>query len=413
LLVTARVSAICSILGSGGCIFLFLYLQWWKVSTHHIIVFHMSCADILYSSFVVVGTYAFGKTGLCNFQGWILQFCGQVSQMWCTLVGINLLLQMALYWKDRRCREMLRWYYLFVYGIGLTTASVVAAQGRITELGTWCWVGPNWPWDRMAYFYIPLWLCFALNLIIVTLIVRALGRAMKKIPKDWNDRAVITRHYRWLTLHTSMFVLVGMVIWLPGTVYRIWQIKEETPPYELLFLQKVLLPAQGFFNFLVYVAPIWLRSIYVARRESLKNSKQEMSELGSKKKDFLGSEVSRDVETDSLSDDSNNMFSACSAKALARSRINNQNHPEISSLELSDSSDDAKRRETGDPEIAENPRARRALIHDGLGRIGRLNEPMEFHNYSLVQVEDGVRPVWEIQEFLDVKNSGNTVSVVL
>merc|ERR1712060_97574 len=155
------------------------------------------------------------------------------------------------------------------------------------------------------------------------------------------------------------------------------------------------------------------RSIYVARKESLKNSKLEMPELGIKKAAFQEPEVSPDVETDSHSEESNHMFYHSSAKALARSRINNQDCPEISSLELSDSLDVPMRPEIGDPEIAESPQARRALIHNGLRRISRLNEPMEFHNYSLVKVEDGVRPVWEIQEFLEIKNTENTVSTAL
>merc|ERR550534_800476 len=63
----------------------------------------MSCADILYSALVVIGKPS-EANALCDFQGFILQACGQVSQMWCTVIGINLLVQMVLYWVDKRCR---------------------------------------------------------------------------------------------------------------------------------------------------------------------------------------------------------------------------------------------------------------------------------------------------------------------
>jgi len=116
-------------------------------------------------------------------------------------------------------------------------------------------------------------------------------------------------------------------------------------------------------------------------------------------------DVSLDVETDS-SEESNYMLSAPSVKAHTRSRIPSRSYPEVSSLNLSYSCSDEMKSKTDDPEISESPPTRTTLIEGGRGRIGRLNEPMEFHNYSLVQVDEVVRPVWEIQQFLDIKSTG-------
>merc|ERR1719334_330828 len=188
----------------------------------------MSCADILYSTLVVVGKWSYDIKPLCDFQGWILQYCAQVSQMWCTVIGINLLLQMVLYWSDRRCRTMMRWYIPVIYSWGITTASLITFRGLIKPLEVWCWVGADWPADRMGFFYAPLWFLFTSNIFIVGWIIRAFGKSIDKIPKGFDIRDEIVSHYRWVVFHTSMFVVVGMIVWLPISVFRIWQEMEKS-----------------------------------------------------------------------------------------------------------------------------------------------------------------------------------------
>merc|ERR550534_1013141 len=51
-----------------------------------------------------------------------------------------------------------------------------------------------------------------------------------------------------------------MVCWSISTIDRIWQaFKNSDVPFEMYFFQSLLLPAQGIFNLLVYVAPSQLR----------------------------------------------------------------------------------------------------------------------------------------------------------
>lgn len=354
--------------------------------------------DILYSTLVVVGKKSYEIKQLCDFQGWILQFCGLTAQMWCTVIGINLLLQMVWYWDDRRCRTLMPWYMLVIYGTGFTTAGAVTFRDLIRPLGSWCWVGGDWPIDRMVFFYAPLWILFTGNVFIVGWIIRAFGKAVGKIPKDWDNRATIVKHYRWVTFHTSMFVAAGMLIWLPGTVNRILETSHETP-YWLTFLQILLTPSQGMFNFLLYVTPMWSKSVADSRKQSLLDDELQMAKLNKEKDVKIAKASRRQTEPvpDSKKrdkrvgfvDDDDEIFENMDVEvtrshSMPRSfRFGEPERPQlITSL----------RRSVTDHQLqpAVEPRQ----------KITKYRMSFNFHNYTLVEINNKLLPAWEVNDAL-------------
>jgi len=298
---------------------------------------------------------------------------------------------------------MMPWYILVIYGVGITSASVVTFRGLMKPTGTWCWVGVDWPVDRMAFFYAPLWLLFIANVFIVAWIIRAFGVAVKNIPKEWDNRASIVRHYRWVTFHTSMFVLVGMLIWLPGTIYRIWQIVEEAPPYWLIFLQKVLTPSQGILNFLLYVTPMWSKALADARKESLLNEQLQLAEI---KKDTIRVNKPSRIQTSLLPISESDVLApndGSSDEAPIYRKLGSQENKLKRSFSLPNSvggtlgnarssSTSYLRRSCTEVHI-EPPRFRERIFD-------RLRTSYIFHNYSVVEVDNRLVPIWEVQKAL-------------
>jgi len=109
-----NVASIASLIGSVGVIGLFIFLEWWKSSTHHFILLFLSISDIMASVLVVVGVRMYGNRIFCQFQGFALQVCCQAIQSWCCIASINLLLQIKFYWRDQQCRRLLKYWHIFV-----------------------------------------------------------------------------------------------------------------------------------------------------------------------------------------------------------------------------------------------------------------------------------------------------------
>jgi len=260
--ISARITAGLSVFGSGTVIILFIYFKWWQSSTHHVLLCCISAADILYSIAVFCASSTFGNPAACTWQGWTQHAMGLSAQAWCMVVGVNLLLQMKLFWQDARCRRLMPYWHLFAWGVPSLLATVPAAQGFMSELAVFCWINGAYPGYRMVTFYIPLWTMFGVNCVVLFLVFRTLLSVMKNLPGDDPvKRREMRRHFRGVVLQTSMFVVAGMITWIPGTINRVWQasnVDGYSPP-EVGFMQLTFMPMQGIFNLTVYVAPAEIR----------------------------------------------------------------------------------------------------------------------------------------------------------
>jgi len=185
---------------------------------------------------------------------------GLATQIWCTFLGVNLLLQMKFFWKDDQCREVMPKYHAIAWGIPFILATLPAAQDFMVPLGTWCWITPEKPGWRLWAMYAPLWINFGINICIICMIIRFLRKVLRSLPEGMIDVDKMKRHYRFITCWTLMFATAGMVCWSISTIIRIMQaFGVDDIPFELYFFQALLLPGQGIFNLLVYVVPVYLQ----------------------------------------------------------------------------------------------------------------------------------------------------------
>lgn len=260
--IAQRVTSGLSLIGSSTVCFLFFYLRWWESSTHHVILFYISLADIVYSTTFLIGPMAFSSADYCTFQGWKAHMFGLAIQIWCTFLGLNLLLQMKFFWDDRRCRATVVKYHAIAWGIPFILATIPAAQNFMVPLGTFCWIKSEEPGWRFWTLYIPLWINFGINFYIIFKIIRLLRQVLASLPEGMSSADKIKGHYRFVTCQTLMFVFAGMICWSVSTINRILQafgVHDQDIPFEMFFFQGLLLPLQGIFNLLVYVAPVHLQ----------------------------------------------------------------------------------------------------------------------------------------------------------
>lgn len=215
---------------------------------------------------MLIGTATFDNESFCNIQGFVLQISALATQSWCTVVGANLLLQMMFYWTDKKCRAMMKWWHALVLAFsGLMTVLPAGISG-FAPAGVWCWIPGTFPELRMGTFYGPMWSLFGINIVVMFFIHRRLHQLLGAIPKEDVNKEATEMRYRWVVKQTLLFVIVGMGIWVPGTVSRIWQMTGGVVPEGVTFIQILFTPAQGVFNVLLYTAP-QLAQLYCVKRQ--------------------------------------------------------------------------------------------------------------------------------------------------
>jgi len=249
-----RISSGFSLIGSSCVCFLFFKLRWWNNSTHHIILFAISVADIIYSTALFVGPSVSASSKWCPIQGWMVHMSGCASQIWCALLGLNLWLQMRYYWKDIQCRKMMPWYHVFGWGVPSILAAIPACSGILEHYGLGCGMPKEETWFIAFTHFIPMWVCFLFNWFIILRIVLLLRRIIATIPEDMDNGSSIKRHFKFVTCQTIMFIIAGMSCWgIYLFTFDWWNL-----PVVWVGLVVFVNPLQGFVNLLVYVSPSYL-----------------------------------------------------------------------------------------------------------------------------------------------------------
>jgi len=282
--IAQRVTSGLSIFGSGTVCLLYLYLKWWNFSTHHVLLFWISISDIIFSLAVFTGPWFFEYPTLCTIQGWACHVFGLSTQIWCTIVGLNLWLQMHFYWKDNRCRTLMPNYHAFAWGIPLILGTIPAVQHFMMPFETLCYVKPSKKIWRMCTLGIPLWIIFFCNLCIILLNVRLVRRIIASLPENIKEGSKIKQHYRFVACQTLMFVFVGMFCWILSTSRFIYYlVQDQDVQYEWKFFGTLMLPGQGIFNLLIYVVPSKQCKCCGAEPEGC-GDQDTLSEIGSNRK---------------------------------------------------------------------------------------------------------------------------------
>ena len=258
--------------------------------------------------------YAVGNEMTCNAQGFFTQLGVGAPMMNCSLTFYYLMVIGFPLISEARVLQI-EW---FLFGIPLTVAFSTAIMGLPLTLynpsGLWCWISAvpgscgndragdgdcirgDYAWIyRWAVYYAPVWFCvltITFNMAIVTYLVWSMEWKDKKdkaeevgtrksitnssgesdpeehakgeeeeeegesvIPKppaEQQDESHVASEVFWQAFY---YVLAFYITWIAPTVLRMLQTIEKPVPYYVIMLMGILLPMQGFFNFLVYIRP--------------------------------------------------------------------------------------------------------------------------------------------------------------
>ncbi|KAJ5612136.1 hypothetical protein N7510_005330 [Penicillium lagena] len=174
----------------------------------------------------------------------------------------------------------LEWRYLIVcYGLPLVPAIVLlfienGVKGRVYGPAIlWCWIRPSWAYLRFVLVYGPAWFMILLSLTIYTLTGKKIFLIRQDLRKVQQSQVLeSTRSARSRQLaHTPsnntnkaawayskyavLYFVSALITWVTATVNRLYAIiKPSAPNFGLNFVEALLLPLQGFWTCMIFIA---------------------------------------------------------------------------------------------------------------------------------------------------------------
>lgn len=299
LAILPKASAFLSFLGSFYITSDFIRKRCRRKSAYQRLVFGMSCVDLLTSTAYFLSTWpipsdtvppvflASGNARSCAAQGFTVQLGLAIPFYNASLAMYYYLVTRA---NDKRGDRTLRRVEPLLHAVPLSVGLSTAVAGLPLDLyhraGSWCWIAPspdegeppnNYGLYRVYMFYVPVLCCITSAVLFISLVFRAVRRQERKAARwrvtaqrlarcedqidtretnsnENGERSKERKLSRRVAVQGLHYVFAFVLTWASASATRFAQFvaKSESVPYVMLVLFVVTLPAQGFFNFLVY-----------------------------------------------------------------------------------------------------------------------------------------------------------------
>ncbi|KAG5912760.1 hypothetical protein E4U42_001903 [Claviceps africana] len=109
---------------------------------------------------------------LCQAQGFIFEWFMQADPWWSCAMAVNVFL-VFFNNTDPSLFQRYTWVYCIICFGGPMVPAVVLVSVRgdpkgpmIGDAALWCWISPSWSIVRLYAYYIPIWICIMLSIII-------------------------------------------------------------------------------------------------------------------------------------------------------------------------------------------------------------------------------------------------------
>jgi len=136
----------------------------------------------------------------------------------------------------------LYWFHIFSWGIPLILTALLVGMNTITfdDYDDWC---SNNTLGHWLFWYTPLLLNFAFNIVAYTLILRHYRGATHTAQMGMKAK---------IKVRITLYLFVFFVCWIWDVVNFLVEQTAHSSPFWLELLTSTFMPLQGFLNFLVY-----------------------------------------------------------------------------------------------------------------------------------------------------------------
>ncbi|EUC32219.1 hypothetical protein COCCADRAFT_37813 [Bipolaris zeicola 26-R-13] len=164
--VATRIASIFSVVGSSIIVATFIAFPFFRKPINRL-VFYATLGNILTNVATLMSNSVLPApgepaSGLCEFQGLLIQWFMVADSFWVLCMALNVFLVFFYGYGAQQLRHLEKWYFAFNYGIPCipVIAYVVLSRTGHPVIGSamlWCWVSVDVEWMRIAFFYVPAW----------------------------------------------------------------------------------------------------------------------------------------------------------------------------------------------------------------------------------------------------------------
>lgn len=273
-----KFSAFLSILGSSWIILEVTRDKKKQAMVYHRLLLGLSCLDVLISSAWFLSTWPVpeeveglhgnvGNEYTCIIQGFMIQLKAG-NPFYNSWLALYFVAVVRLGWSETQLRKVEPFLHLssFAMAVGTSTSSLLL--GLYGNANLWCWIEGKYPLYRMFFFYVWYWASLVIVTISMITVVFTVKRqetsSLRYSANSYNlrpqkKRASTGKNTKKVATQAVLYIGAYCLTALFSTTVRVMQAFTTNIPFWAILGMTLFYPAQGFFNFLIYVRPRYLR----------------------------------------------------------------------------------------------------------------------------------------------------------
>ncbi|KAG9187702.1 hypothetical protein G6011_05573 [Alternaria panax] len=175
IVVATRTASGLSVIGSTLIISTFVCFPFFRKPINRL-VFFATFGNILTNIATLMSMAVLPKgsdppSGLCEFQGLLIQWFLVSDSLFCLSMATNVFLVFFYGYDAQQLHHLEKWYIACSYGIPAVPVLAYFIMGRtghqvIGSATLWCWVASDVEWMRIAFFYAPAWIMITATISI-------------------------------------------------------------------------------------------------------------------------------------------------------------------------------------------------------------------------------------------------------
>ncbi|KAJ5080042.1 g protein-coupled receptor [Anaeramoeba ignava] len=242
-----------STLGMIGALMIIIIFLYFKEMTlfYRKLVFILSIYDFFQSiSFLLPGHQYYS---VCHVQIYFVAIFGSTSQFWSAAISLVFYLKVVKQFDDKRLNKIQNYLHLIMWLINILFIVLAAFSHDYRESQTYWCIPTDKPY--LIALYVICWIYLIACLVFYILTIIPLRELIKLNSKGYSSTRISQINQVWIQIRMSLIPLVEIIIMIPATIRRFWEIiKSKAPDYNSLdILQALLITSQGFWDFFIFI----------------------------------------------------------------------------------------------------------------------------------------------------------------
>ena len=135
--------------------------------------------------FVLGILYAIGRSAtftheLCQFQAFFLQWFEVAAMLWTILMSYLMYQWIARKKHPKRMEKTIKRFQIILFTSSFLLALILLVTNTYGSAYLWCWVTTEYNWVRVAFFEVILLTAWAINMIMLQLVLVSIKKRVKK-----------------------------------------------------------------------------------------------------------------------------------------------------------------------------------------------------------------------------------------